>query len=141
MNMTHLPLSAMLLLVTLLLGACGQAPVAGQEVPATTVAPVEAADSDASAGTTITVGTDDDAALTFVPRMVEAPANTSVTLIFNNTSTQPHNLQIPPPIKAKTKLVVAAGTLDTITFTTSAPGSIRFLCTFHEYMTGTLQVK
>ena len=141
MNPARLRISAMLLVVAILLAACGQAPVAGQEVPAATGAPVEAADGDASGGTTNTGGTDDDAALTFIPRTVQVPANTSVTLIFNNTSTQPHNLQIPPPIKAKTKLVVAAGTSDTITFTTSAPGSIKFLCTFHEYMIGTLQVK
>ena len=95
----------------------------------------------ASESTTITIGTDADADLQFVPSSVDVPANTPVTLTFNNTSTQPHNLQIPPPIAAKTKLFVAAGESDTFTFTAPAAGSYKFMCSLHEYMVGELQVK
>lgn len=152
MNRRCLHLWTMLTVVTFLLGACAQtpvapsasrqltpadqAPVSEQIRPAASAAPVEAA----GAETMLVVGTDNDAALVFVPRTVEAPANTLVTLTFNNTSTQPHNLQIPPPIKGKTK-IIAAGASETITFTTPAAGSYKFYCTLHEYMIGTLQVK
>jgi plastocyanin len=152
MNRRCLRLWTMLMVVTFLLGACVQTPVAPsisqpavaadqapgaeQTRPAASAVPVEAA----GAETMVVVGTDNDAALVFVPRTVEAPANTLVTLTFNNTSTQPHNLQIPPPIKGKTK-IIAAGASETITFTTPAAGSYKFFCTLHHYMIGTLQVK
>ena len=155
MNRRRERLSAVLLVAMLLLGACGQAPAspsasqtqASDQQAVVTVQPPEptaaTTASSGSEGVTITVGTDSDAALLFVPRTVEAPANTPVRLIFNNTSTQPHNLLIPAPISAKTKLIVSAGATDTIEFITPAPGKYRFVCSVHEDegMVGTLQVK
>ena len=94
----------------------------------------------ASEGTSITVGTDNAAELKFVPDMVEAPANTPVTLTFNNTSTQPHNLVFQEGITAKTNDLVAAGASETINFTTPAAGTYPFVCTIHPTMVGTLTV-
>ena len=156
MNRRYLRLSTLSLVVTLLLGACGQtpaAPSAGRaqadeqpaavttqpSPPAATTAATTGGGAD-SEGVTITVGTDNDAALVFVPRTVEAPANTPVKLIFNNTSTQPHNMIIYPPVAAKTK-IVAAGASDTIEFITPGPGVYQFVCSSHEYMVGRLHVK
>ena len=156
MNQRSVRQVTVLAVATLLLGACAQAPAApstdrsstsadqasvAEQTLLATAAPVEAADGGSgSTGTTLTVGTDDDAALLFVPRTLEAPADTPVTLTFNNSSTQPHNLQIPPPIKAKTKLVAAGGS-ETIAFRTPAAGTYTFFCTLHEYMVGRILVK
>ena len=117
-------------LLALLLGACAPAPpVAVVEPSPSPVAVPEHR-----------IGTDSDAALTFIPATMTVPANTVVTLMFTNTSTQPHNLQLPRPVSAATKLVVAAGTADTFTFTTPGPGHYPFLCSLHPGMVGTLQV-
>ena len=94
----------------------------------------------ASEGTAITIGTDNAAELKFVPDTVEAPANTPVTLTFNNTSTQPHNLVFQEGITAKTNDLVAAGASETINFTTPGAGAYEFVCTIHPTMVVTLTV-
>jgi plastocyanin len=173
MNLTCLRILAMLLVATLLLGACAQAPAASsvsqptmdvgqmeaaaQELPTATArrlepagapatdAPLEGAggsgEGAASEGTTIIVATDEGYDSKFAPASLEAPANTLGTLIFKNISTIHHNLLFPAPISVKTKLIVAAGASDTITFTTPAAGNYKFYCSIHPGMEGTLQVK
>ena len=97
----------------------------------------------ASAGgaQTITIGTDKAADLKFVPEAVEAPANKPVRLVFNNVSTQPHNLEFQQGITQKTSPSVAAGASETLEFTTPAAGSYKFVCTIHPTMVGILTVK
>lgn len=95
----------------------------------------------AAEGTTITIGTDNAAELKFVPDTATAPANTPVKLTLNNTSTQPHNLAFEQGITAKTKDLVAAGSEETISFTTPAAGTYKFVCTIHPTMVGTLTVE
>ena len=168
MNRTSFRHIAIVLLLPLL-GACAQAPAspsgglpetaagqrqaAGEPLPtatdqprapagamATTAQPATSGGAN-SGGSTITVATDEAYNSQFAPVKLEAPANTQVTLIFKNVSLIHHNLQFPAPIKAMTKLIVPAGKSDTITFTTPAAGTYKFVCSVHEYMIGTLHVK
>ncbi len=96
----------------------------------------------AAAGTTLTVGTDKAAELKFVPTTITAPANTQVSLVFNNESdSQPHNLKFQEGIQAGTADLVAAGASETIQFTTPAAGDYPFICSIHPTMVGTLTVQ
>lgn len=95
----------------------------------------------AAGGTTITIGTDTGANLKFDPATAEAPANSPVKLVFNNKSTQPHNLSFQQGISAKTADSVAPGASETIQFTTPAAGTYKWVCTIHPGMEGTLTVK
>ena len=90
----------------------------------------------------ITIGTDTGAELKFVPTTATAPANTAVTLVFNNLSTsQPHNLKFQEGITAGTADIVAAGASETIQFTTPAAGDYKFICNIHPGMEGVLTVQ
>ena len=91
--------------------------------------------------TNLTIGTDTGAELKFVPNTAQAPANTPVKLTFDNKSTQPHNLTFQEGISAKTADTVAPGSSETISFTTPAAGSYKWVCTLHPGMEGTLTVK
>ena len=100
-------------------------------------------DAGETAETTITVGTDTGAELQFVPNEVSAPANTAITLVFNNESdSQPHNLTFQDgPITAATETNVPPGESETLEFTTPGPGDYSFVCTIHPGMDGTLHVQ
>ncbi len=96
----------------------------------------------AAGGTTLTVGTDKAAELKFEPTTVTAPANTQVSLTFNNQSNSvPHNLKFQEGIQAGTSDNVAAGASETIQFTTPAAGNYKFVCSIHPGMEGTLTVQ
>lgn len=87
------------------------------------------------------VGTDTGTALQFVPKTVDAPPNTQVSLTFNNHAALAHNLTFKAPINAATAPQVETGKSETITFTTPAPGTYPFDCTIHPGMEGNLVVK
>ncbi len=96
----------------------------------------------AAAGTTLTVGTDKAAELKFEPTTITAPANTQVSLVFNNESNSvPHNLKFQEGIQAGTSDNVAAGASETIQFTTPAAGDYKYICSIHPGMEGTLTVQ
>ncbi len=95
----------------------------------------------ASGATTINIGTDTGVTLKFDPNTAEAPANTPVKLTFSNKSTQPHNLSFQQGISAKTSDSVAPGASETISFTTPAAGTYKWVCSIHPGMEGTLTVK
>ena len=88
----------------------------------------------------LTVGTGTGASLEFEPRTIQAPANTPVDLTFNNQSTLPHNLTFEQGPDARTA-DIAGNTSETISFTTPALGTYRFVCTIHPGMDGELIVQ
>jgi plastocyanin len=91
---------------------------------------------------TITIGTATGADQKFVPNTAQAAPNTPVKLIFQNKSTSlPHNLSFQQGISAQTNPSVAPGASETISFTTPATGTYKWVCTIHPGMEGTLTVK
>src|SRR5689334_21285022 len=78
--------------------------------------------SGSSGPTALTVNTPANADLKFDPTTLEAPANSKVTLTFNNKSDSlPHNISFTGGISAKGSDIVAPGASETIEFTTPGP--------------------
>jgi plastocyanin len=116
------------------------APPATGSAPASASAVVSAPPSATAAGVDVTIATDADGELKFVPGSVEVPAGAHVRLVFENRATVPHNLTLGDPIKVATSTIVAPGTSETIEFTAPAPGTYQFACTLHPGMAGTFTV-
>ena len=119
-------LTLALLLVLLVPAGCG--PSAGS------MAPVAAGTVDARVSTP----TGDD--LIFEPDVIQVPGGRSVTVTFENVSSQPHNLVFTGGITASTRTIVAPGATDRFVIDAPTPGEHPFVCTIHQGMTGTLVV-
>jgi plastocyanin len=100
-------------------------------------------------GTTFDVVTEQSAPLAFVPNTLTAPANTSITVNYNNNSSIQHNINFfngpdnTAPSLAKTPVVTGPNAIESVTFTTPAqPGNYYFWCDVHASgMAGTLVVE
>jgi plastocyanin len=100
-------------------------------------------------GTAITVETPADNPLGYVPNPISAPANTEITVTYNNNSPLEHNINFfnGPDQNAEslaaTARVTGPNAPETVTFTTpAAPGDYFFWCDVHlQGMTGTLHVE
>jgi plastocyanin len=100
-------------------------------------------------GLTLDVVTEQASLLAFTPSTLTAPANTTVTVNYNNNSNQPHNIRFfngadnTAPSLGATEIVTGPNALRSVTFTTPAqPGSYYFWCDTHfAAMSGTLQVQ
>ncbi|CAN5434618.1 hypothetical protein BH20CHL6_BH20CHL6_17650 [soil metagenome] len=88
----------------------------------------------------ITIGTDEEQQLMFVPDAAEAPTGAAVTLTFQNVSQAPHNLTVNDPIEAATDTIVEPGASQTLEFTAPEAGDYTFVCTLHPGMDGVLTV-
>jgi plastocyanin len=98
--------------------------------------------SGSSGPSALTLNTSAGTDLKFDPITLEAPANSKVTLTFNNKSDSlPHNLAFAAPVSAKGGDIVAPGASETLEFTTPGPGTYKYTCTIHPGMEGTLTVK
>ena len=102
-----------------------------------------------SPGTVLNVSTEQATQLAFTPNTLTAPANTSVTVNYNNNSNQPHNIQFfngsdsSAPSLGATEIATGPNAPRSVTFTTPAQaGTYFFWCDVHQAsMTGTLQVQ
>jgi len=79
--------------------------------------------------------------LAFDPDRVSAPAHVPVSLVFTNASSVEHNVVFLGPVDAATRPIVQPGETDVVEFETPAPGSHRFVCSIHEDMSGTLEIR
>jgi plastocyanin len=100
------------------------------------------------AGTIIEVATPQEDSLAFVPNTLNAPANTDVTIRYNNDSNVPHNIHVfegadnTAPSIGATAVVTGPDAVEDLTFTTPAAGDYYFLCDVHgPSMSGTLHVE
>ncbi len=99
-------------------------------------------------GIAIAVETPQDSPLAFVPSTLEAPADTLVTVNYNNNSNQPHNIQFfngpdnSAPSLGATEVVTGPNAPRSVTFSTpAAAGDYFFWCDVHTTtMVGTLRV-
>ena len=102
-----------------------------------------------SPGLALEVATNQDNPLAFTPNPLSAPANTVVTVNYNNNSSLEHNIHFfngpdqNSPSLGATERVTGPSALRSVTFTTPAqPGSYYFWCDVHlAAMSGTLQVQ
>ncbi len=102
----------------------------------------------ASPGLPIEVATPQDNPLAFVPSTLEAPANTLVTVTYNNNSNIPHNIDFfngpdnSAPSLGATEVVTGPNAPRSVTFTTPSTAGDYFLwCDVHTTtMVGTLRV-
>lgn len=137
--------AAMLLLVSCAAGATAgwtYAPLGPSPTPATSEAPTSAPSSPSGsggAGVTITMSTEQDNPLAFVPAELTVPAGAQVTVDYTNNSNLPHNINFfdgPDQNSnsiAKTDIVTGPGALETVTFTApSTPGDYFFWCDVHQ---------
>lgn len=100
-------------------------------------------------GAALNVSTEQGTPLAFTPNALSAPANTSVTVNFNNNSNLPHNIDFfngsdsSAPSLGSTETATGPNASRSVTFTTPAqPGTYFFWCDVHQSaMTGTLQVQ
>jgi plastocyanin len=100
-------------------------------------------------GPVLSVETTDANSLAFDPNSLDAPANTAVTVNYNNNSALPHNIKFfngpdqNAPSLAASEIVTGPNALESVTFTTPAtPGDYFFWCDVHTTgMTGTLHVQ
>lgn len=110
--------------------------------------PTRAPSGSSAPGLTLEVVTNDDQSLVFVPALLEAPADTQVTVNYLNNSSLPHNINFfdgpdqNSPSLGATLVVTGPNALESVTFTTPAqPGDYYFWCDVHtSYMAGTLHV-
>lgn len=79
--------------------------------------------------------------LRFVPAQVALSAGAKVALSFANGSTVAHNLVLLLPTEIGTRAIVAPGVTDAFEFEAPPAGTYRFVCTIHEGMEGTLEVR
>lgn len=79
--------------------------------------------------------------LRFVPAQVAVSAGAKVALSFANGSAVAHNLVLLLPAERGTRAIVEPGVTDAFEFVAPAAGSYRFVCTIHEGMEGTLEVR
>jgi plastocyanin len=141
--------------VALLLAACAGAGPGWTYAPlGPTAAPTAAASAtpvpsgSGGPGLTIEVKTTDANPLAFDPAMIEAPANTTITVKYTNDSSIPHNINFfsgadqTSASLAMTKIVTGPGAVESVTFTTPATaGDYFFWCDVHTTsMTGMLHV-
>ena len=93
-------------------------------------------------GPTFEVATDAGTALKFDPAAFDAPANTKIQINFTNKAQGlPHNMTFQSGVAAKTADQISPGQTASLSFTTPAPGSYKFVCTIHPGMEGTMNVK
>jgi plastocyanin len=141
--------------VALILSACAgagpgwtYAPLGPTAAPVASASPTPAPSGSGGPGLTIEVKTTDANPLVFEPAMIEAPANTSITVNYTNDSALPHNIDFfsgadqTSSSLAKTNIVTGPGAVESVTFTTpGAPGDYFFWCDVHTTsMTGMLHV-
>jgi len=158
MTRSRLPLLARALgagIAIISITACGSsagagwtyAPLGPSQPPAPSGAPASPGGS--PAGTEIDVSTEQANPLAFVPATLNAPANTTVTVVYNNNSALLHNINFfSGPDQTATSLgateqVTGPNAPQSVTFTTpSAPGDYYFWCDVHQSaMSGTLHVQ
>ncbi|MEO8626091.1 MAG: cupredoxin domain-containing protein [Candidatus Limnocylindrales bacterium] len=143
--------------MALILSACGgagpgwtYAPLGPTAAPTAAASASPAPSGSGGPGITIQVKTTEAAPLVFEPAMIEAPANTSITVTYTNDSSAagPHNINFfnGPDSSAdslgKTEIKLGPGNVQSVTFTTSAtPGDYYFWCDVHmASMSGMLHV-
>lgn len=145
-----LPLS-----LSLILSACAgagpgwtYAPLGPTAAPTAAATATPAPSGSGGPALTIEVKTTDANPLIFEPAMIEAPANTSITVNYTNDSAIPHNIDFfsgadqTSSSLAKTDIVTGPGAVKSVTFTTpAAPGDYFFWCDVHTTsMTGMLHI-
>lgn len=91
--------------------------------------------------TPLAIGTRTGTEIEFEPDEVSVPANSRVSVAFENLGSLPHNLTFAAPIGVATSPVVDPGASETIVFDAPAPGDYAFTCTLHPGMEGTLTVE
>ena len=102
-----------------------------------------------SPGALLEVSTEQASPLAFTPNTLTAPANTTVTVNYNNNSNILHNIKFfsgadsSAPVLGATENVTGPNALRSVTFTTpSTPGNYYFWCDVHgAAMAGTLQAQ
>jgi plastocyanin len=129
--MNRLRTAAAVLLLGLVLGACGSA--SGVDSSATPQAP-----AGTPASGTITIVAKD---MAFTTKTVSVQAGTALTLVFQNQDSMPHNVALysdgsASKLIAKTDIVSAKSV--TIQLPALASGTYFFRCDVHPAMTGTL---
>lgn len=87
------------------------------------------------------VATRPETELAFDPASVIAPAHVRVSLTFTNASTMDHNLVLLSPLDGATDPIVPPGASDAVEFDAPGPGTYRFVCSIHEDMSGTLEIR
>ncbi len=116
--------------------------------PAATPGGSPAATPDGSPGLPVDVATTQDNPLAFEPDVLEAPADSVVTVSYLNDSNLPHNINFfdgpdeNSDSLGATEVVTGPGESRSVTFTTPAqPGDYYFWCDVHlAAMAGTLRV-
>ncbi len=141
--------------VALILSACAgagpgwtYAPLGPTAAPTSSATPTPVPSGSGAPGMTIEVKTTEANPLVFEPAMIEAPANTSITVTYTNDSSIPHNINFfngPDQTSdsiAKTEIKSGPGDVQSVTFTTPATaGDYFFWCDVHTTsMTGMLHV-
>lgn len=122
------------------------APLGPTAAPGSSAAPTPAG---TPAGTVIEVATNEANPLGYEPPTLDAPANTLVTVVYNNNSSLEHNINFfngtdnTAPSLAATEKVTGPNAPRSVTFTTpSAPGDYYFWCDVHlAAMQGMLHVQ
>jgi plastocyanin len=131
--------------VALILSACAgagpgwtYAPLGPTAAPTSAATATPAPSGSGGPAITIEVKTTDANPLVFEPAMIEAPANTSITVNYTNDSALPHNIDFfsgadqTSDSLAKTAVVTGPGAVESVTFTTpAAPGDYFFWCDVH----------
>jgi plastocyanin len=157
-KLAHLARAACALIAVLAIAACGSS--AGAPWTYAPLGPTPSAGASAQptpggspagspSGPTLSVETTNDNPLAFNPNSLNAPANTAVTVNYNNNSTLPHNIQFfngpdqNAPSLGASDVLTGPNAPESVTFTTpSAPGDYFFWCDVHQAaMTGTLHVQ
>ena len=127
-----------------------QSPGAGQSAaPSSPGGSPQGSPAGSPSGTALNVSTEQATLLAFTPNALTAPANTSVTVNYNNNSNLQHDIQFfngtdnSAPVLGATEIVTGPNALRSVTFTTPAQaGNYFFWCSVHQSaMTGTLQVQ
>ena len=141
--------------IVLILSACAgagpgwtYAPLGPTAAPTTVVIAIFAPSGSGGPALTIEVKTTDAAPLAFQPAMIEAPANTLITVTYTNDTSVPHNINFfngpdqTAASLARTEIKPGPGNVQSVTFTTpSTAGDYYFWCDVHlASMAGMLHV-
>jgi plastocyanin len=89
----------------------------------------------------VTIRTAPGDRLAFEPAESTVRATGPISLIFQNGSSQPHNMTFTAGVEAATRSIVRPGTSDHILLAPPPPGAYPFVCTIHEGMSGRLIVE
>jgi plastocyanin len=89
---------------------------------------------------TVVVATDPGAELAYRPPTISVPAAGPLRVVFENVSTEPHNLVFGDGLAGASRSIVEPGTSATVDIVIATQGRYRFSCSVHEGMVGSLVV-